>query len=160
MKTFRIVGVLVAAGIGIGALLSAYLPDFNFGLGANGIGLPMGAEPAKPKTVGIDELPATDAEADAEAKSAAPPPKLVSVLIDDRAYLLRRGPEGKAAYKPANLDEVIQAAQSATGDNLGIRIRIEQKSSSRELTERALRTALREAGIPNDAIRWKDEPVD
>ncbi len=157
MKTSRVVGVLVLAGIGIGAALSYLLPDLNFGLGSGGIGLPTGQ--TETKVVGID-APAPE-ETDAKPEAApVPPPAVVYVLIDNRDYLLRRGEEGKAAFKPATLDEVVEAAQSATGDDNGIRIRIAQKSSSRELTERALRAKLEEGGVPKDAIRWKDEPVD
>ncbi|MDB5339349.1 MAG: hypothetical protein JWN70_4968 [Planctomycetaceae bacterium] len=157
MKTSRVVGVLVLAGIGIGAALSYLLPDLDFGLGAGGIGLPTGK--TETKVVGIEASPLEETETKPEAEPVVPP-TVVYVLIDGRDYLLRRGPEGKAAFKPATLDDVIEAAQTATGDDNGIRIRIAQKSSSRELTERALQAKLEEAGVPKDAIRWKDEPVD
>lgn len=157
MKTSRIVGVLVVAGIGIGAALSYLLPDFDFGLGSGGIGLPTGKPEAK--VVGIDASPPEETETKPAAEPVTPP-AVVYVLIDGRDYLLRRGPEGKAPFKPATLEEVVEAAQTATGDDNGIRIRIAQKSSSRELTERALRAKLEEGGVPKDAIRWKDEPVD
>lgn len=153
MKTVRVMGVLVVAGIGIGALLNAWLPDLNFGLGSGGLGFPSTAQPAAQPT-GIDEAP--PAEPVAEELAAVP---VVYVLIDGRDYLLRRGAEGQAAYKPATLESVVQAAQSATGDDNGIRIRIEQRTNARELAERALRSRLDDAGIPSDAIRWKDEPV-
>lgn len=161
MKTMRVAGVVVVAGIGIGAALSYLFPNMDFGLGSGGLGWPN----SQPQTqvVGIEATPAEEAEADTKAKLEAKPepaPTVVYVLIDGREYLLRNGPEGKAAYQPATLNEVLAAAQSATGDDNGIRVRIEQKSSSRELSERSLRESLESAGIPKDAIRWKDEPVD
>ena len=153
MKTLRMMGVLVVAGIGIGALLNAWLPNLDFGLGAGGLGFPSTAQP-ETQVVGVDE--ASPVEPVAEEPVAVP---VIYVMIDGRDYLLRRGPEGQAAYKPTKLEDVIQAAQSSTGDDNGIRIRVEQRSNARELAERALRARLEDAGIPSDAVRWKDEPV-
>jgi hypothetical protein len=168
MKTSRAIGLTVVAGVGIAALMTYYFPDLDFGLGAGSrLGLPLGK--TQTESVGID-APDTETEtqtttvSDTSTEPTEPelvtPPAVVYVIIDAREYLLRRGEEGKAAFKPANLDEVIEAAQSATGDDLGIRIRIAQRSSSRETTERALRAKLEEAGIPGDSIRWRDEPVE
>lgn len=157
MKTLRLMGVLVVAGIGIGAALSYLLPDLDFGLGSGGIGLSTGK--SETQAVGIDAAPPAETATQSTPEPVAPP-AVVYVLIDGREYLLRPGPEGKAAFKPARLEEVVEAALSATGDDNGIRIRIAQKSSSRELAERALRAKLDEAGVPKDSIRWKDEPVD
>lgn len=161
IKTLRLGGILVVAGIGIGAALSYLLPDFSFGLGSGGIGIPTGNTDTKtePKVVGIDAPPAEETPAESAAEPSAAP-AVIYVLLDGREYLLRRGPEGQAAFQAATLDQVIEAALTATGDDNGIRIRIAQKSSSRETSERALRTKLEEAGIPQDSIRWKDEPVD
>lgn len=164
MKTSRMIGVLVLAGIAIGAVLSAILPDFGFGLGSGGgIGNPPGLkqEATSPVAESGSSVTSTAPIDDvAAATEEVPPTDVVYVLIDKREYLLRRGPEGKASFKPASLEEVAQAAQAATGDDNGIRVRIAQKSSSRETTERALRAKLEEAGVPGDAIRWKDEPVE
>jgi hypothetical protein len=165
MKTRRVVAGLVIAGIGIGALLNAVLPDFNLGWGSGGgIGNPPASNTTTtaiaPVATGPISQPIKDADPSDVAGSTeqVPAPKTVYVLIDGREYLLRRGSEGK--YEPATLDEVVEAAQAATGDDVGIRVRIEQKSSSRELAERALRQKLEEVGIPRDSVRWKDEPVD
>ena len=161
MKTMRMLGVMVVAGIGIGAALSYLLPDLNFGLGSSGIGLPTGNTDTKPETqvVGIDAASEEKSTAEADAATAAPP-AVVYVLLDGREYLLRRGPEGKVPFKPVTLDEVVEAAQSATGDENGIRVRIEQKRSSRHTTQSALEGKLEAAGVPKDSIRWKDEPAD
>ncbi len=166
MKTSRLVGVLVITGIGIGALLSYLLPDFGFGLGTGGdvgIGNPPGSNAAGTIVGTGDESSESTAETPTdtpESTDTAGPVATVFVMIDGREYLLRRGPEGKAPYKSARLEQVVQAAQEATGDDNGIRVRIAQRSSSRETAERALRMKLEEAGIPGDAIRWKDEPTD
>jgi hypothetical protein len=168
MKTSRLVGLLVITGIAIGALLSAVLPDFGLmGLGpGGGIGNPPVTKPAANSKTSTTE-PASETEAPSNTKAAdeepvseAPPPEVVYVMIVGRNYELRRGPEGRAAYQPATLEAVVEAVQAAKGDDTGIRVWVEQKSSSRELTERALRTKLSEAGIPPDAVRWKDKPVD
>ncbi len=161
MKTMRVAGVVVVAGIGIGAALSYLFPNMNFGLGSGGLGWPTNQPQAQ--VVGIEATPAEEAEAETKAKletEPVPVPQVVYILIDGREYLLRNGPGGRAAYKPATLSEVIQAAQSATGDDNGIRVRVEQKHSSKETSEQALRANLESAGIPKDAVRWKDEPVD
>lgn len=177
MKTGRMVGVLVLTGIGIGALLSYVLPDFGFGLGSGGFGNPPATgsktmvgttsdtvtDTVSDSTSGTSTettVPVEDPSEGGESTEPTAPVATVFVLIDGREYLLRRGPEGKAPYKPADLAAVIEAAQAATGDDNGIRVRIAQKSSSRETTERALRMELEQAGIPGDAIRWKDEPTD
>lgn len=160
MKTSRVVGLLVVAGIAIGAFLSAVLPDFGIpGLGSGGgIGNPPPAKPvATVSTVSDGPVESTETPPDEEAP---PPSAVIYVMIDGRDYFLRRSPEGKAPFRPATLESVVEAAKAATGDDNGIRVRIAQKSSSRETTERALRAKLAEAGIPADAIRWKDEPVD
>ena len=151
----------MVVGIGIGAALSYFWPNLDFGLGSGGFGLPTGLP--QTQVTGIEATPADDAESQTKVKLEAEPvpaPSVVYVMIDGRDYLLRRGPEGKEPYKPATLNEVLEAAQSATGDDNGIRVRVEQKSSSRELSERSLRESFEAAGIPKDAIRWKDEPVD
>lgn len=160
MKTGRMIGLLVLAGIAIGAVLSAVLPDFGFGLGSGGgIGNPPGLKPAA--NAPPAESPSTGPiEGATSATEEAAPPDVVYILIDGRNYLLRHGAADEASFQPASLDQVVQAAQAATGDDNGIRVRIAQKSSARETTERALRAKLDEAGIPGDAIRWKDEPVE
>lgn len=167
MKTRNIVAILVLTGIGIGALLNAVLPDFtvNWGLGG-------GPETTKPTTstpeATTETTTVTTTETTTEPPNQAPieageqsePVKTVFVLIDGRNYLLRRGPQGQAAFKPAELDEVVLAAEQATGDDNGIRVRVEQKSSARDTAERALREKLDAANVSGDAVLWKDRPVD
>lgn len=162
MKTTRKIGLLVVTGIGIGALVSYLLPFLNFGTGSGtgGTGTSTGANSAA--TAPDAPAPATKGSKNAPGAEPKPstPAEVVYVLIDDREYLLRRGPEGQAEYQPADADTVVEAALAATGDSNGIKIRISQRSSSRELAERQLREKLEQAGIPGDAIRWKDEPVE
>ncbi len=162
MKTTRTIGLLVVTGIGIGALVSYLLPGLNFGLGtgtaengAKGTANPDAPPPGSNKP----KQPAKSRTATGADESGVPA-EVVFVLIEDREYLLRRGPEGQAVYESADVDMVVKAALAATGDSNGIKIRIAQKSSSRELAERQLKEKLEAAGIKKDAIRWKDEPVE
>jgi hypothetical protein len=166
MRKGRLVGALVLTGVAIGGLLSYLLPEFNFGLGSGGgLGNPP-AQKAETTPVSDNEKPGgapeTVAETPAETETVqqpAAPTDVIYVLIDGKNYLLRQGPEGKVPYKPATLDEIVGAAQAATGDETGIRVRVAQKSTSREITERTLRSKLEEAGIPSDSVRWPDIPL-
>lgn len=172
MKTGRLLGLVVVAGIAIGALLSGLVPDlgsWNFGGGKGSqddtttLATSKSDEPVvADKEPAAKKLPDQPAEEPIEKPldTETPPVTVVYVLIDGRNYLLRRGTEDKVPFQPASIEEVLQAAQAATGDDNGIRVRIEQKSSARETTEQELKKSLHDAGIPADSIRWKDEPVD
>lgn len=165
-------GILVVSGIGIGAFLSTMFPSgFGTGQGINGIGNPVATAPVVEGGPSAEEQPEetnsvapvlTSETSEKEVPEEVEPivaPALVYVLIDGYDYLLRRGPEGKAPYKAASIDEVVEAAANATGDENGIRIRIARRNSARESAERALQSKLEAGGVTSEAVRWKDEPV-
>lgn len=171
MKTARAVGIIVAAGVVIGALVAKYLPDFNFGAGAGSGPATQAVSKSDEQTTVSETKPAPAATVETKSATAettvndegtepSAPVEAISVLIDGKNYLLRNGSEGQSEFQPATLGEVIKAASATKGEANGIRVRVAEKSSSKETAEQALRESLHDAGISGEAIRWKDKPVD
>lgn len=173
MKTRTVAGLLVVAGIGIGALLNSIMPDLSgIGTGWSGIGNSTAktTSPEIKKSTSKD-LPETS-EREAENAQTEPTggvggagdaevsPEVIYVVISGRDYLIRKDPDDRASQRGASLQQVVTAVQEATGDENGIRVRIRQLTTGRATALRALLDELDRAKIPRSAIRTKDEPVE
>ena len=184
MRPTTLMGILVVAGIGIGAMLSSILPDLpGWGSGSN-LGMP-GGDTAK---TGSDPQDKQEKTATSQVESKAPPAvspshtevhpignepdasgttdqaeyepqPTVYVVVNGRDYLLRKGPEDRSSQKPATLQDVVAAAKLATGDENGVRVRIFETKTARTTATNALLDHLAEANIPRDVIRHRDEPL-
>lgn len=88
------------------------------------------------------------------------PIKVLDVLIEERSYLIKSAAQGKDAYRPAEIEEIIGLAKQATGDEDGIRIRVYRKGSARVVPESQLKAALKNAGVSAESIDWKTHLVD
>lgn len=177
MRPATKVGMLVAAGIGVGAMLSAVLPELPFGNGWFGIGNSGTANPTAikqpaesdkadfpaPKTVKQVSDPQLEEEAPAPTarpiEATVDAPEVVYVIIKGRDYFVRKEPEDQKSETYKKLPEVIAAARTATGDENGVRVRIYQTTSAKTMTLQALKDQLDVAKIPRSAIRERDEPL-
>jgi len=169
--------MLVAAGIGVGAMLSAVLPELPFGDGWFGIGNSGTANPTAtnqpaesdkadfpvPKTVKHVSDPQqqdnTSKQDGRPIESTVDVPEVVYVVIKGRDYFVRKDPENIASETRKKLPEIIAAARTATGDENGVRVRIYQTTSAKTMTLQALKDQLDVAKIPRSAIRERDEPL-
>jgi hypothetical protein len=179
MKTSTLAGILVVAGIGIGALLSNLFPAFpGLGSGWNGFGNPPGKSPSVADSKTDKEKAAETEKQDNEPETtettrpasfpgpaantgeSEPAPEVVYVVIKGRDYLLRKAPEDTLTQKRATLPQVIQAVQDVPGDINGVRVKILQSTTGKTTTLMALQRELAKADIPREAIRLQDQPID
>ena len=149
----NILGAALVAGIGLGV----YLGQFKgFGLGGSnnwGIGSPNAQTSVS--TDGTNQSKTTtNLSNDSDKTSDDAPtavPKVVKVIIDDRAYLLRGANGNNSSITLSNLIKLIK---QAPGDEDGVRVRIYEKANARMSADENLKKALEEAEIPSTAIFW------
>jgi hypothetical protein len=148
-------GVVLIAGIAAGV----YLGDFMKGPGWGGSKKGTGNSTGTGKDGTVEKKAEVDkTEAAPEKVAAAPLPQtpVVKIVIADRSYFLRSA-EGD---QPIELDQVVELANAAQGDEDGIKIRIYRKLSSYSSAEVALQDALVAAGVDDKQIVWPPNPVD
>jgi hypothetical protein len=145
--------------------VSGWIPKFGAGpLGLGGANAPAVSESPSEKPTPASEEKKAEPQAevpDESAPTAAPPgtggqtphSKVLHVLIDGRQYLVERPADGGLEYQPVPLDEVIKLAQAASGDEDGIRVRINRRGTARATAEIALREKLLAAGLSPESIR-------
>lgn len=97
-----------------------------------------------------------DGGSEPETSQTTPSPssgelEVVDVLIDDYDYYLRSA-EKSDGLKPVALDEVIELARQATGNEDGIRVRITPRANARYTAQSRLTQRLTEAGLSRDEI--------
>lgn len=88
------------------------------------------------------------------------PLKVLDILIDDRSYLVKASSQPQDRYRPAEIEEIVQQAKQASGDEDGIRIRVYRKGSARVIPESLLKDELKKAGFAPHTIDWKIHLVD
>lgn len=88
------------------------------------------------------------------------PLKVLDILIDDRSYLVKASSQPQDQYRPAAIEEIVQQAKQASGDEDGIRIRVYRKGSARVIPESLLKDELKKAGLAPHMIDWKIHLVD
>lgn len=91
----------------------------------------------------------------------AQPAQMIAVLIRGDGFGLLVNPPANVSalapplsqhFQPATLDEIIARARSATGNASGVKVQLVRHKSSTAGNSSALRTALRNSAVPDDAI--------
>lgn len=115
------------------------------------------------------EAPSTDvvpnstpAETDARAgltpdEEHALSNKVLSILVDERSYLMEVPTDNEPLYRPADLTRLLEVAKMAEGDSNGIRIRILQRETARVSAKHELEAGLAKIGIGTDGIYTQQE---
>ncbi|MDA0281976.1 MAG: hypothetical protein O3B86_01360 [Planctomycetota bacterium] len=147
LKKRTIAGGLIIIGAVLGTFMSGLLPGFGSGSPA------LFQEPASNE-------PATSRVASSQPAAIADlvtPVVVLEVRIENHNYLV---PDHSAAgYRQVNLDELVKLAQSTTGNDDGIRVRIVRTKSARLVSWSTLYDALEKSGLPRDSIRMPKELV-
>jgi hypothetical protein len=144
-------GVLVVAVL-VGVWLSGLFRGFGpGGGGGNGEGeashraeFPVSAE-------------APETRPDQDPNAPAEPARVVDVLIDGERYSVRRAIQGGAAWRPAELDEIVRLATNAPGNEQGLKVRIRRRSTSLPSAEQRLEEALLQGGLSSTEVYKVEE---
>lgn len=158
----NVLGGLLIAGIAIGL----YLGDLWNGFGGGnslGVGQGDGKSTSEAKNEAENsETSTTVVQATAPIKPDRPaqipgqPLPVVKAVLDERTYFVRSDTGDVAT----DLEQLVQLAKRATGDDYGVKIRIYRRPKSLPATELALQDALVEAGLNEDQIVWIGNPID
>lgn len=84
---------------------------------------------------------------------------VLSVLIDERSFLLAVPTEAGTVYQPLQLDRAAQLAGRVPGDSNGIRVRILRRETARPSAEQSLMAELKQMGIDKDALYMPAEYI-
>lgn len=84
---------------------------------------------------------------------------VLTVLIDEREFLIEIPSDAEAVFRPTEFDRVVKLAAMAKGDTNGIKVRILRRESSRASAEFQLKSELERHGIESDAIMMPGEFV-
>lgn len=83
--------------------------------------------------------------------------KVLSILIDERSYLMAVPTDSGPIYRPAELSRLVELAQRAEGDSNGIRVRILQRETARVSANEDLKASLETVGISADGVYFQSE---
>lgn len=143
-----IVTGILAVGIAIGAWLSGLLPGLGLGSGDD-----------RDATVSVDTSnqvqspqPVDETIKAVSTQAYIADPEVLEVVIRDESYLVRVIHNGTESQVPVNLQRIIELAQTATGNQDGIRVVVLREPSARFLTWKSLENELVAAGIPADSV--------
>lgn len=149
----KVVGVGALGLVALGVWLGQYFPGFGLG---KGLGFGTGAEStgnsnAEPQL----ERPTTGSPSASVVSRELPPapgmaPTRMRVIIDGDKYVLAKDDTGREG-EALDPTEIAQRAKATTGDDQGIRIRIERTKRATAGARQALLEALDAAGITRDA---------
>jgi len=140
-----IAGALVAGLVALGIWLSNLIPGLGLGTGGGGgIGTGNTLSPNDSKTKTPEET--------RPVQKPAKQPDVVEVRIDGNRFLLKRITDGRVTYDPVQLDEIVQRARKAPGDDHGVKVRIATRAMANLDLEDKLKAALRQAGLKTSEI--------
>ncbi len=77
---------------------------------------------------------------------------VLSILIDEREYLMEVSGSGGPVFRPATLSRLLELASQAKGDSNGIRVRVVRRENARASAENQIKLELSKIGIGEDAI--------
>ena len=77
---------------------------------------------------------------------------VLEVIVDARSYTIRNDRNGA---RPVELGELIELAKRTPGNEEGVRVRVFRRESALVTTEKALQSALINAGLPQESIVWE-----
>jgi hypothetical protein len=83
--------------------------------------------------------------------------ELLSILIDERSYLMAVPTDSEPIYRPTELSRLLKLAALAEGDSNGIRVRILQRETARVSAKEDLKAELAKIGISSDAVYTQAE---
>lgn len=154
-KLRNLVGVALVLGIAAGVWLGDFFKGLGFGLGPGYGGGSASSGSGKSSGDGSDSSSGADLvghhaepnDAD-DAVPAAPSKELVRILIDDRSYFLRQGKK----KQPISLEALVRLIELTDPNEDGLRAMVDRTPSSRASVEDKLYAALKDAGIPANAI--------
>lgn len=150
--------------IALGIWLGQYFPGFGLGKGLGfGTGTTESTGPSKED--GSNPRPASSSPSATVASHqttslpAVEAPERLRVIIDADHYILASGETGTEG-KTLDATEIAQRAKATTGDDQGIRIRIERTKRATAGAKQALFEALDAAGITRDSRHESTEFLD
>jgi hypothetical protein len=85
--------------------------------------------------------------------------QVLTVLIDERQYLIQIASTPTPLFRPSSLDRIAGLADRTAGDSNGIRVRILRRETSRPSAENELRETLKTVDIGDDDILMPAETV-
>lgn len=77
---------------------------------------------------------------------------VLSILIDERDFLMELPKAGESVYRPAKLSRLVELAALAKGDSNGIRVRVNRRENARASAENQIKQELSKIGIGEGAI--------
>lgn len=77
---------------------------------------------------------------------------VLSVLIDERDYLIELPGADGPVFRPAKLSRLLELATQVKGDTNGIRVRVVRRENARASAENQIKQELSKIGIGDDAI--------
>ncbi len=83
--------------------------------------------------------------------------KVLTILVDERSYLLAIPTGEDFLYRPTELARLLELAKLAEGDSNGIRVRILQRETARVSAKQELENQLAQAGVGTDAVYLQSE---
>lgn len=83
----------------------------------------------------------------------------LTLLIDERSYLMELPFKESPLYRPVELTRAIELARLAKGDTNGIKVRILRRENARVSAEESLKLELSRKGISADAIHMSEHFV-
>ena len=153
-----IVGALLAVGIAIGVWLSGMLPNLGLGSGDGDESKAsvVSTRPiSSPVPVPVDERRKT-----VSSPSVPTDPDVLEVVVNDEIYSIRTVVGETETLEPADLQQIVELAKQAAGNNEGVRVVILRDPSALFLTWKTLEKELAQAGLRSDSIelsRLKDD---
>ena len=81
---------------------------------------------------------------------------VLEILIDETEYFLVL-PGEEPIYRPSGVADLVALAKQTRGDSNGIRVKILRRETSRTQAEVALKQALADAGVGEDAVYMPSE---
>lgn len=84
---------------------------------------------------------------------------VLTILIDERAYLLQLPGREQPEYRPIALPRLLEIAPLAAGDENGIRVRLLRRENARASAEEQLKLDLAQVGITSSQIYMPEQFV-
>jgi hypothetical protein len=159
MKKRAFVGSVVVVAAVLATFFTGIIPGFGRGSSSDGTSpTPVQAETSSEDSPeGEAAATESDPPIPVPPEPAGPPPEVVQVVVENDRIGLQLA-DGR--YKVTGVDEVIETALKATGNEDGIKVRILRKASAKVVTWSMLRSELENSGIASSAILIPKKLVD
>ena len=81
---------------------------------------------------------------------------ILTLLIDERSYLMQIPATGDPIYRPVTLERAVELAAFAAGDSNGIKVRILRRENARASAEEKLKLEFSRRGVTDSAVLMPD----